>query len=204
MKTRLLNKSLFCTWFALKRYYNTIATRILFSLNDVEYGKGLVSINGRPQLQVSYHAKRISIGKGVVFNNYNDAGWFSRCSIWVRNNASLAIGDNTGFNGVLIYAMNSVTIGNNVKVGGGARIFDTDFHPLDYLKRRDSLEGTKTAPVEIEDDVFIGANSIICKGVHIGARAIVAAGSVVVKDIPADEVWGGNPAHFIRKNNNFV
>ena len=62
------------------------------------------------------------------------------------------------------------------------------------------MEGTKTSPIVIEDDVFIGANSIICKGVHIGARSIIAAGSVVVKDIPRDEVWGGNPARFIRKN----
>ena len=58
---------------------------------------------------------------------------------------------------------------------------------------------TKTAPVIIDDDVFIGTNCIIGKGVHIGARSIIAAGSVVVKDIPADEVWGGNPARFIKK-----
>lgn len=55
------------------------------------------------------------------------------------------------------------------------------------------------APIVIEDDVFIGAHCIISKGVTIGARSIVAAGSVVVKSIPPDEVWGGNPARFIKK-----
>ena len=54
-------------------------------------------------------------------------------------------------------------------------------------------------PVVIEDDVFVGTHCIICKGVRIGNRSIVAAGSVVVKDIPNGEVWGGNPAKFIRK-----
>lgn len=197
MKTRFIYKAVFCICFFVRRYYDTFITRIILSVNDVEYGKSLLSINGIPQLHISYHAKNVKFGDCVVFNNYNDAGWFSKCSIWVRDGATLNIGDNTGLNGVLIYSMNSVTIGNDVKVGGGARIFDTDFHPLDYIARRKDLEGTKTLPVVIDDDVFIGANSIICKGVHIGARSIVAAGSVVVKDIPAGEVWGGNPAKFI-------
>lgn len=95
-----------------------------------------------------------------------------------------------------------IWIGKNVKVGGGTRIFDTDFHPLDYMDRRNTVHGTKTAPVIIEDDVFIGTNCIIGKGVTIGARSIIAAGSVVVKSIPSDEIWGGNPAKFIRKIGN--
>ena len=55
------------------------------------------------------------------------------------------------------------------------------------------------APVIIEDTVFIGAKCIILKGVTIGQNSIVGAGSVVTKSIPADEIWGGNPAKFIRK-----
>lgn len=54
---------------------------------------------------------------------------------------------------------------------------------------------------KICDDVFIGCRSIILKGVTIGARSIIAAGSVVTKDVPADEIWGGNPAQFIKKIN---
>ena len=56
-----------------------------------------------------------------------------------------------------------------------------------------------TLPIVIEDDVWIGAHSLILKGVHIGARSIIAAGSVVTSDIPSDSIAGGNPAKVIRK-----
>ena len=56
-------------------------------------------------------------------------------------------------------------------------------------------------PIIVGDDVFVGANSIILKGVIIGARVIIGAGSVVTKNIPSDEIWAGNPAKFIRKVN---
>lgn len=56
-----------------------------------------------------------------------------------------------------------------------------------------------SAPVIIEDNAFIGARSIILKGVTIGANSIIGAGSVVTKSIPANEIWAGNPAKFIRK-----
>ncbi|MNL65825.1 2,3,4,5-tetrahydropyridine-2,6-dicarboxylate N-acetyltransferase [compost metagenome] len=61
------------------------------------------------------------------------------------------------------------------------------------------METIKKEPIIIEQDVFIGANSIILKGVTIGARSIIGAGSIVTKNVPADEIWGGNPAKFIRK-----
>ena len=53
--------------------------------------------------------------------------------------------------------------------------------------------------VEIGDDVFIGAFSIILKGVRVGDGAVIGAGSVVTKDIPSREIWGGNPIRFLRK-----
>ena len=79
---------------------------------------------------------------------------------------------------------------------------DSNFHNLDWKVRMDRMTDWKTplsAPIHIGDCVFIGARSIICKGVTIGDHAIIAAGSVVIKDIPADEIWGGNPAKFISK-----
>ena len=179
---------------------NTWIFRTKLFLNGVTCGKLVKSYGfSGPSVRISLNAGNVKIGDNVTFNNYNDAGWYAKCSLWVKEKATLKIGDNSGFNGVLIYSSKSVSIGDNVKVGGGSRIFDTDFHPLDYLTRRTSNEGTKTADIVIGDDVFIGTNCIISKGVHIGARSIIAAGSVVVKSIPADEVWGGNPAKFIRK-----
>lgn len=182
--------------------FKSFVFKLLLLTNNVKFGKKVrAQGTATPQLRISYKAKDIQLGDNVTFNNYNDAGWNSRCSIWVKSGATLRIGNNTGFNGVLVYAANSITIGNNVKVGGGTRIFDTDFHPLDYEIRRTSNEGTKSSPIIIEDDVFIGAGCFILKGVTIGARSIIAAGSVVTKNIPADEIWGGNPAKFIRKIN---
>ena len=186
---------------AVFRVGNTLRTsslKLRLWLNGVHYGSIMSQGTGTVDLRISRSAKSIMFGNNVTFNNFNDAGWNSRCSVWVREGAVLTIGSNTGFNGVLLYSANSVTIGDNVKVGGGTRIFDTDFHPLDYETRRTSNDGTKTAPIIIDDDVFIGAGCLILKGVHIGARSIIAAGSVVVKDIPSDEVWGGNPAKLIR------
>ena len=166
----------------------------------VTFGDGVSSLGGAcPQIRISKDVREVCFGNNVTLNNYNDVGWNSKCAIWVRKGATLKIGDNSGMNGALVYASNSVTIGCNVKIGGSARIFDTDFHPLDYEKRRMTNEGTASLPVVIEDDVFIGAYSTILKGVTIGARSIIAAGSVVTKSVPSDELWGGNPAKFIRK-----
>lgn len=93
-------------------------------------------------------------------------------------------------------------IGKYVNIGAGTLIIDSNYHSLDWSVRRNRSLDKKsalTAPVIIEDDVFIGARCIICKGVTIGARSIIAAGSVVVKDIPADCIAGGNPCAVIKR-----
>jgi acetyltransferase-like isoleucine patch superfamily enzyme len=74
---------------------------------------------------------------------------------------------------------------------------DTDFHPLDPQARRLDTQPSKTAPVFIEDDVFIGTNSLILKGVIIGRGSVVGAGSVVRQDVPPGVVVAGNPACFV-------
>ena len=83
-------------------------------------------------------------------------------------------------------------------IGGNVKIYDTDFHFVDH-NRRINEDGSKTAEVIIKEGAFIGAHSIILKGVTIGERSVIGAGSVVTKDIPSDELWAGNPVEFIRK-----
>ena len=109
---------------------------------------------------------------------------------------------------VAISVRNSISIGNHVTIGGDVLLIDSNAHCLRWEDRRlerkyyQKLEKQgkiKHVPIIIEDDVFIGTRSIITKGVTIGARSIVAAGSVVIKSIPSDEIWGGNPAKFIKK-----
>ena len=88
-----------------------------------------------------------------------------------------------------------VTIGRNVLLGPAVQIYAAT-HPLSAAARRTGLE--LGAPVDIGDDVWIGGGSIVCPGVHIGARTVVGAGSVVTRDLPADVVAAGNPCCVIR------
>ena len=120
--------------------------------------------------------------------------------------AVITIGNHVGMSSPCIWIQNKLTIGNHVNIGGNCIILDTDTHQIDYLARRgekaaDTNAPTTTvqsAPVTIEDDVWIGANCIILKGVTIGARSIIGAGSVVTKSIPADCIAAGNPCKVIK------
>lgn len=146
---------------------------------------------------------KIAIGEGVVFNCKTESNWAGLnkpCTISVGKFAELTIGDHCGFSGISLFCSQRIEIGSYVNCGANVAIWDTDFHPLDYKERRiHNIEKINTAPVAIGDDAFIGANSIILKGVTIGARSVIGAGSVVTKNIPADEIWAGNPARFIRR-----
>jgi acetyltransferase-like isoleucine patch superfamily enzyme len=156
-----------------------------------------IKLNGYPIFRLNGQVK---FGKNLIFTSltkYNMVGINKSCSIFVAKNASLQIGDNTGFSGTSIYCTNSISIGKYCNFGGNTSIWDTDFHPLDYLARRNNSNDITTKPIIIGDDVFVGANTIILKGVTIGDRVIIGAGSVVTKDIPADQIWAGNPAKFI-------
>lgn len=148
----------------------------------------------------------VNIGKNVIFRSNtksNLVGIYKPVSISVSEKGILNIGDNSGFSGTSIHVINSITIGKYCNFGGNTAIWDNDFHPLEYKARRiHDIQQIKSVPIVIGDDVFVGANSIILKGVTIGDRAIIGAGSVVSKDIPADEIWAGNPAKFIRKIKN--
>ncbi|MFP4845198.1 acyltransferase [Winogradskyella sp. PE311] len=144
----------------------------------------------------------INIGKGVKFNSSltsNYVGLQKPCTICVSENGNLKIGDFSGFSGVSLFCSMQIKIGDYVNFGGNVFIWDTDFHPIDYELRREGFDGVKSSPISIGNDVFIGANSTILKGVTIGEKSIVGAGSLVTKDIPANEMWAGNPARLIKK-----
>ena len=118
----------------------------------------------------------------------------------VRPTARLDFGDDVGISGASISASESITIGHRVLIGSGALITDSDAHPLNPSEREDH-SNTAVAPVVIEDDVFIGARSIILKGVTIGRGSVIGAGSVVSKDIPANVVAAGNPCRVLKQLN---
>jgi len=159
-----------------------------------------IRFNGFPIFQFNGTTK---LGNNLFFNsNINISHYYlglnHPCIIDVWKNAYLEIGDNCGFSAVCINCANRIVIGKYVLFGFNVTIIDTDFHPIDYLERRVSIEGAMSRPIVIGDDVLIGANSIILKGATIGDRSIIGAGSVVTQNIPPDEIWAGNPARFIR------
>ena len=84
-------------------------------------------------------------------------------------------------------------------IGANCSIIDNDFHPLDPEIRRQSPQGAQTVPISIVDDVFIGMNCIILKGVRIGQAAVVGAGSVVTRDITSRVIVSGNPSRVVRE-----
>ena len=89
-----------------------------------------------------------------------------------------------------------ITIGNNAMLAPGVHIY-TATHPLDPTERNSGYEYGK--PVNIGDNVWIGGRVVICPGVTIGDNVVVAAGSVVTKDVPDNVVVGGNPAKIIKE-----
>lgn len=175
-------------------------TRKKFYFNNISYGS-LTSI-GIPILKISLGAKVIC-GDNLYIRScgkYTDTAENRRCKFIVGKDAFLRIGSNVGITASTIVCKKSVVIGDNVLIGGGCFIFDTNFHPIQSKERINPLTSNngEKKPVIISNNVFLGSSCIICKGVTIGENAVIAAGSVVVKDVPANEVWGGNPARFIK------
>lgn len=140
------------------------------------------------------------IGQNFQMNNTlasNPIGRPQRCILFVTKEASLKIGDNVGISQAALVCHAGITIGNNVKIGGGVCIYDTDFHSLDpNIRKNDKMDflNKKKSPVVVKNNAFIGAHSIILKGVTIGENAVVGAGSVITKNVPDNEIWAGNPA----------
>lgn len=178
---------------------NKLYNFLILKYYNVSYEKDL-RINGR-LFCVSNNKYGIKIGKGVSINSCrssNPIGGDIRTQLFAKGSASIRIGDGSGISNATLFACESIVVGKNVFIGGSTKIYDTDFHWIDF-KDRISKEGGATKPVEIKDGAFIGAHSIILKGVTIGEKSIIGAGSVVTKDIPNGEIWAGNPARFIKK-----
>ena len=182
------------------RFY-PLFNRYFFRLKGIRYGRnftvmGKVSIVGEG---------KVTIGNNFYMTSGNHVNPISsnlQGSILTDNpKVEIHIGDNVGMSSTRMWIHDRLEIGDNVKIGACVLLIDTDTHPIDYKVRCQSNEGTKFAPIIIEDDVWIGAHSIVLKGVTIGARSIIGAGSVVTKSIPADCIAAGNPCKVIRTIN---
>ena len=138
--------------------------------------------------------------------------------VFESNEGYVKIGEHTYIGGGTFISRSGIEIGNNVTIAWGGTFYDHDSHSLDYMKRRKDIDDelgdirngrnfiqnkdwsdVNSRPIKICDDAWIGMNVIILKGVTVGEGAIVGAGSVVTKDVPAWTVAAGNPARVVKE-----
>jgi len=183
----------------IRSYKDQAVGKFLLKQNRVSV-RGRVRITGRPYVR---NRGSLIIEDGVIINssiNANPTGAGTKTSLVVKEGAVLYIGAKTGLSNCEIYCMNKIWVGEWCLLGGGCKIYDTDRHSIQTEDRHHNPDlGVQTAAVHIGNNAFIGAFSIILKGVTIGDGSVIGAGSVVAKDIPPEEVWAGNPVRFIRK-----
>jgi len=176
-------------WFKI---YSGLFVKIISSIKGVKIGRGC-EFFGLPYFYRNPFSN-ITIGNGCTFRSdhtSNLIGVNHKCILSThQKTASIIIGDQSGFSGVTIGAAIEIRIGNNVLCGANAIITDFDWH----IGRSKS----GPSPVIINDNVWIGVNTTILKGVTIGENTIIGANSLVVKDIPANVIAGGNPCKVLK------
>lgn len=180
--------------------FNSIINHFVLNKKNIEYVKKPF-IRGRLRLKISKDG-HLSFGSNCRINSCkwaNNIGGDSVANIVIVGTGKVIFGNNVGMSNSTIVARSKVVIDDDVRIGGNCRIYDNDFHSLDYEQRLNGFDGIKSAPIHIKKGAFIGAHTIILKGVTIGEKSIIGAGSVVTKAVPDGEVWAGNPACFIKK-----
>lgn len=171
---------------------------LLYKMMGVKIGRS-VKLQGLP---IIVNKGKISIGnRSVVKSSFlsNLLGLYQRSIIVTRNkDAVIEIGENVGISGVTIYARKEIKIGSHTRIGANTKLMDNDFHPVDPQLRLECSQDIATKPIIIGENVFIGCNSLVLKGVEIGDNTTIGAGSVVTKNIPANCIAAGNPAKVIK------
>jgi len=177
----------------------SIVNKILFLNKKIKYGKKL-RVNGFLQI---FNKGKISIGDLCVINSgsrYNPIGGDTITRFVTRIGGEIIIGNNVGISNSTFVSTKRITIGNNTIIGGSCKIWDTDFHSIYPMDRSFKPEkGINSQAIIIGENCFIGASSIILKGVSIGDNAVIAAGSIVTKDVDKNTIVAGSPAKLIKK-----
>ncbi|WP_028834556.1 MULTISPECIES: acyltransferase [unclassified Pseudoalteromonas] len=178
--------------------YFYLTNLLILKFYNVEIGadfkiNGKIFIRGRGKLII---ANQVTINSSLQSNPVTGD---SRTILVIHESAEVVIGNNTGISNSVIYSRESIVIGDNVMIGSGCKLYDTDFHSLDLSVRLMKSDMGLKQPIVISNGAFIGANSIVLKGVTIGENSVIGAGSVVSKSIPKNQVWAGNPIRFIRE-----
>ena len=164
-----------------------------------------ILVNGVRFIGTPFYKRVLAVDTTTIIRKTSKAsinigqGFRSRRNVEInaRDQGSIKIGNNVFFNSsCIITSRNKIEIGDNTILGPGVIVYDNDHVIRDGLVVDNEFT---TAPVSIGKNVWIGACSVILPGVTIGDGSVIAAGSVVTKDIPADCVAGGNPCKIIRR-----
>lgn len=204
----------FCKFFHLHRWMKKKVmlsyNRIKLILLGVHFGKNANIYNS---VYLDIHSKsKVTIGDDFVMSSGDSFNPLCRnikgCIVAERSNSNITIGNHVGMSSPCLWAKQEITIGDYVNIGGDCIIMDSDAHNLDWRIRdsgklfnaTESLDThtAKCAPIHIGSHVLIGARCIILKGVTIGEGSVIAAGSIVTKDIPINVIAGGNPCKVIK------
>lgn len=175
--------------------FSTLLMRLWMIIGGVHYGKKC-KFRGLALIE-RFQMSTITIGEHCTFISsswFNFRGVNHPCILQTgRSGAKIQIGNHCGFSGCSIVADQEVTIGDHSTIGSNVIIGDRDDHQ--------DLYTSFPKPVRIGSHVWIGMNATIMKGVTIGDNSIIAAGALVTKSVPQNEIWGGVPAKFIKKRN---
>ena len=209
--TKLTRKFLHFPRFVRKQFYlryNRLCIKLCIGWNNL--GKRAMIFN---HIYLDIHPEsKVMIGDDFTFTSGECINPLCRnqrgCIVAERPNSIIEIGHHVGMSSPCLWAKERITIGNYVKIGGDCIFMDSDAHNLDWRIRNSQImfspmesldiHTCKCAPIVIEDHVLIGARSIILKGVTICHGSVIGAGSVVVKDIPANCIAAGNPCVVIK------
>ena len=161
--------------------------RARFYLRKTQLG-AKVRVDGRPLIHPA--------GNIIIGNRCRFSAVMGGLELGTGPDGTLEIGENTFINyGTSISAMQHVKIGKNCNIGTYCMIMDNDFHRLEPERR---YELPESGPITIEDNVWLGGRVIVLKGVTVGEGSVVAAGSIVTKDIPPRSIAVGSPAKVVR------
>ena len=170
----------------LTYFFGYLRTILILNIKNIKYGKYPLIIGQNPLIT--------NKGDFKVGHSFRIRSSQFKTQITCCNNAELEIGHDVYINqGTNIYCSKSIKIGNNVAIADLVMISDTNFHEIE------ESEPIRIKPIIIDDNVWIGARSIILPGVEIGKNSVIGAGSVVTKSIPSNTLAVGVPAKIIKQ-----
>ena len=175
-------KILIKIYFKILQTYWNIFVKLHLKLLGVKIGKNVRFINF-PIVDLGKNSEIIIWDNSVLISDsrFTALGVNHPVILKTSSNAKLLIGNDTGISGATIYANKKITIGKECLIGGDVKIFDTNFHSLKKENRRYNKDekDIRSKEIFIEDNCFIGTNSIILKGSFIKHNSIIPAGSVI-------------------------